>query len=381
MQRKSIIFKKHFFYTRFLGLFVVAALCVGVLGCCDNKAHKNTSNTETATCCGGKPQENLGSAGAKTGTQAASARKKQVEEAKEIALMISPQGLNDRSFNDSAYRGLKKAEERFNIKTTIIEPSTWQDPEQSLRFFAKQRFDIIIVVGLGFMDAVNHIAKENPQLQFCIIDSDVSEGNVRGVAFREEEGAFLCGYLGGKATKTNKLAFVGGVNIPVIERFKSGFETGLRLANPEAELAVEYIAEDFSGFNNVEAAANIANQLYEDGCDIIFPAAGASVQGIMASAKGHKKYVFGVDNNQDALAPGLVLTSLLKRVDRVVESIVETVCQETTESIKSSYGLADGALGLTDFEFTRELLGEQLIAELETLKIQIINGEISPLKE
>ncbi|OQB49457.1 MAG: Membrane lipoprotein TmpC precursor [bacterium ADurb.Bin157] len=297
-------------------------------------------------------------------------------EAKSIGLMISPQGLNDKSFNDSAYRGLKEAEKLHNIETTIIEPSTWQDPEQSLRFFAGQKFDAIIVLGVGFNDAVKQIASENLNTAFYVIDSDYTENNIKGITFREEEGAFLCGYLAAKKSQTNKAAFIGGLPIPVIKRFESGFFKGARHANPDIDLVSKYIADDFSGFNNTQKAQQIADELYKSGFEVIFPAAGASAQGVIAAAVTNRKYVIGIDNNQDSLAPGLVLTSLLKRVDRIVVKIIEKVCSDNTGEMKSSYGLAEDALSLTDFQLSHNVIGEALISELAQLKKDIVEGKI-----
>ena len=153
---------------------------------------------------------------------------------------------------------------------------------------------------------------------------------------------------GRKKSQTNKTAFIGGLPIPVIKRFESGFLKGQH-ANPDIELLSKYIADDFSGFNNTQKAQQIADELYKSGFEVIFPAAGASAQGVIAAAVTNRKYVIGIDNNQDSLAPGLVLTSLLKRVDRIVVKIIEKVCSDNTGEMKSSYGLAEDALSLQTF--------------------------------
>ncbi|GAB4276997.1 MAG: BMP family ABC transporter substrate-binding protein [Candidatus Rifleibacteriota bacterium] len=294
-----------------------------------------------------------------------------------IGLMITPHGLNDKGFNDYAYDGLKEAEKKYNIEGTIIEPSTMKDLEASLRFFAGQKFDAIIAVGAGFTDAIRIIASENPDLNFYVIDSDINEGRIRGISFREDEGSYLCGYLAAKMSKTKKLGFIGGLKIPVIERFAVGYRNGVLAAASSAEVIERYVATDFSGFNNAKEASRIAQEMYQSGCDVIFPAAGASGLGVIAAAVKTRNFVLGVDMNQDSLAPGLVLTSMLKRVDLVVEDIIRSLCENgNPELVKRSYGLSDGAIGLTDFQLSFKVVGEDLINELGRIRKLIIDKKI-----
>lgn len=302
---------------------------------------------------------------------------------KRIGLMITPRGLNDKGFNDHAFDGLKEAEKRFDIETVVIEPATMQDPEASLRFFAGQKFDAIIAVGLAFVDAIRKIAAENPELPFYVIDSDLDENNIRGISFREDEGAYLCGFLASRFSKSGRIGFIGGVKNPVIERFAIGFRTGAYDAASSTGVLEEYISKDFSGFSDPDAAATIAENMYRTGCDVIFSAAGASGLGVISAAVKTRNYVIGVDMNQDSLAPGLVLTSMLKRVDLVVQNIVASICENRkSEYIKRSYGLADNAIGLTDFQLSFKVVGEDLVNKLNRLRRGIIEGKINTgLKE
>ncbi len=300
---------------------------------------------------------------------------------KRIGLMITPRGLNDKGFNDYAYDGLKQAEKTLNIEGIVIEPSTMQDNEASLRFFAGQRFDAIIVVGVGFNDAIRKVSAEHPNLQFFVIDSEIDEGNIRGIYFREDEGAYLCGYLAARMSKTGKIGFIGGVKIPVIERFANGYRNGALGAVNSTEVVEQYVAEDFTGFNSPEKASEMAQDMYRTGCDVIFPAAGASGLGVISAAVKSRGHVIGVDMNQDSLAPGLVLTSMLKRVDLVVESIIKGICEgKSPASIKRSYGLEDDVIGLTDFQLSSKVVGEELISELSSVRKAIIDGTIKTLE-
>lgn len=294
-----------------------------------------------------------------------------------IGLMITPRGLNDKGFNDYAYDGLKEAEKKYNIEGIVIEPANMADHEASLRFFAGQKFDAIIAVGTAFSETIHKISQEHPDLTFFVIDSDINEGNIKGIEFRDDEGAYLCGYLAAKMSKTGKIGFIGGVKIPVIERFAFGYRAGAIAAGSSTEIVEQYVAEDFSGFNKPEQASEFALDMYRSGCDVIFPAAGASGLGVISAAVQARGYVIGVDMNQDSLAPGLVLSSMLKRVDLVVEDIVATLgAGNSPASVKRSYGLVDNAIGLTDFQLSYKVVGEDLIAELAGIRKSIIDGKI-----
>lgn len=294
-----------------------------------------------------------------------------------IGLMITPKGLNDQGFNDLANAGLKEAERKFGIEPVLIEPATMKDPEASLRFFAGQSFDAIIAVGVAFLEPIRKIATDNPNLPFFVIDSTIDEGSIKGIAFREEEGSFLCGFLASRVSKTRKIGFIGGVKIEVIQRFSDGYRNGALRAASETTVVERYLAEDFSGFNKPDAANTLALDLYKDGCDVIYAAAGASGLGVISAAAQTKKFVIGVDMNQDSMAPGHVLTSMLKRVDLVVEDVVKTLQEgKGVPAIKRSYGMADGAIDLTDFQFSQQVIGEELIAEIRSLRQQIIAGTL-----
>ena len=294
-----------------------------------------------------------------------------------IGLLITPKGLNDKGFNDLAYTGLKSAERKYGIQPVVIEPSTMNDQEACLRFFAAQKLDAVIAVGMAFLGGIRQVASENPQLRFLVIDSDISEGQIQGVAFREYEASLLCGYLAAARSRTGKIGFIGGVDIPVIRRFLVGFEQGAQLSASGAQVMTQFVGEDFSGFNKPDRAKDIAHEMYQGGCDVVFPAAGASGLGVISAAVQNKKFVIGVDMNQDSLAPGLVLTSLLKRVDTVVEDIVKTLVDgKGNEAVKKTYGLADGGVDLTDFQFSRQELGPEIISRVNELRQEVINRKV-----
>lgn len=294
-----------------------------------------------------------------------------------IGLLITSRGLGDQGFNDLAYSGLKSVEQKYGVQAVVIEPSTLSDHEASLRFFAGQSFDAIIAVGTAFHDSIKVIAKEHQDLKLFVIDSDIREGNIIGICFREDEGSFLCGYLAAKVSKTGKIGFLGGVKIPVTDRFLVGYINGARYARKDIEIDVRYVAEDFTGFNLAEKASDIASQMYNSDCDVIYPPAGASALGVIAAAVKHRKFVIGIDMNQDSKAPGLVLTSMQKKVDAVVEDIVKNLKDgKTADKMRVSYGISDGGIALTEFQFSHKVLGEPLIKEVSALNRAIVDGKI-----
>lgn len=296
-----------------------------------------------------------------------------------IGLMIRPQGLNDQGFNDQAHDGLKAAEKKYGIEPIIIEPAAMQDPEAALRFFATQPFDAIIAVGVEFQEVVRKVSAGYPHLKFFVLDSDLNEGNIKGISFREHEGSFLCGYLASRFSKTRKIGFIGGHHIPVIDRFRLGFRAGAAYAATDTQVVERFVARDFSGFNMPEKAKKMALELYGQGCDVIYHAAGASGLGVIAAAAETHNNVIGADRNQDTMAPGLVLTSMLKRVDLVVEDIVKNIVQPDADRKegKRSYGISDGAIALTDFQFSSRQLGETLVNEIGELSSQIAAGKLN----
>jgi basic membrane protein A len=299
-----------------------------------------------------------------------------------IGLMITPQGLNDLGFNDLAHLGLKNSEKKHTLESVIIEPSTMKDPEASLRFFAGQKFDAIIAVGAAFLDAIKNVSREYPDLRFFVIDSAIDEPNIRGISFREDEGSFLCGFIAARVSKTAKIGFIGGLKNEIIMRFADGFRRGAAYAASETQVIDRFIAEDFSGFNRPAIAKTIALDLYREGCDVIYHAAGASGLGVISAGVEAKKFVIGVDMDQDSTAPGLVLTSMLKRVDLVVEDVIRMVVENKgPEWIKKNYGLNDGGVDLTNFRFTRAILGDALINEVTRLREQISTGKLSTSTE
>lgn len=290
-----------------------------------------------------------------------------------LAMVTDVGGLGDKSFNDSAYAGLQAAKAKYHAKITVLQSRSATDYEPNLSALAQQGNSLVIAVGFLMHDSLNDVAQRFPQTGFAIIDSVVAKPNVTSVTFKEEESSFLVGALAGFVTKSNVVGFMGGIDSPLIEKFLSGFEAGVKSANPKARVIVKYTGS----FDDVAAGKEYATVLFDQGADVVYTAAGKCGLGAIDEVKSRPPgtFVIGVDSNQDALAPGRVLTSALKRVDQAVLRVADM----TARGSKGGHlviGLKEGGVGLTDFKYTRALLLPGTLAALDRYKDLIVAGKI-----
>lgn len=268
--------------------------------------------------------------------------------------------LDDAAFLFSAWSGLKAVREQLECNTTILESRGEDDVEKNLRYLAYSQYDHIWSIGFNTAEAVAAIAPKFLDTTFCTIDIHLTEPqrNVITTEFAEQEGAFLAGWIAAALTKTATVGFLGGVQSPLIRRFQSGFVQGVRYRNPNVTVQVEY-ANSFVSYN---AGHETADHLYQLGCDILFHAAGSAGRGAIRSAVEHKRYIIGVDTDQSFLAPTAVITSMLKRVDRVVYDLTTTLVHgEDVGERRRVFGIADKAILLapvTHPEWTTDLQQE-----------------------
>ena len=295
-----------------------------------------------------------------------------------VAIVYSTGGLGDNSFNDAAKRGLDEAKEKLGIEYDQYEPKDASaEAESELRRYAESgEYDLIIGTGFTMKDAVLNVAKDFPDQKFAIVDERIEgHSNIASLSFKEHEGSFLAGALAAMMTKSNTVGFVGGAEAPLIKKFEVGFEQGAKYVNPDIKVLAIYVG-GANPFSDPASAKIKTETLVQQGADIIYHAAGASGQGVFNAAQEKKVYAIGVDSNQDALAKGIILSSMLKKVDTGVFNIVKNVQDGTYEAKIYEYGLKENGVGLTDFEFTKDTIGEDNIKKLDEIKQKIINGEI-----
>ena len=297
-----------------------------------------------------------------------------------VGLILAQGGLGDKSFNDSAYAGLMKAKKELNADVKYVEPGSWMEDATYLKEFAENEYDLIIATSYTAQDAMEQLAPKYPKTKFAIVDTNAKEGeNIASLVFNEVEGSFLVGALAAKMSKTGKIGFVGALDIPLINRFRSGYEQGARYVNPDIKVVASYVGGDapFSDpIKGKEHAFSQANQ----GVDVIYHAAGNTGVGVLDGVKEKEIYGIGVDSDQDEIVKGKILTSMLKNVDTAIYKIIEDTMNGKFEGKVHEFGLKENGVGTTEFKYTKDIIGKENIEFVEKIKKDIINGKIEVIK-
>jgi len=289
-----------------------------------------------------------------------------------IGLIFAEGGLGDQSFNDAAYRGLMQAKEELGVEVIYVEPADIAEMEEHQRAYADLDLDLVIVIGFIHQSALVEVSADYPHINFAIVDDVVDNPNVTSLVFEEHEGSFLVGVLAGLMTETNKVGFVGGMEVPLIRKFEVGFAEGAKYANPNVEVLVNYAGS----FGDPGRGRELAVSQNERGADIVYHAAGGTGSGVIDAAVANGFYAIGVDSDQDYMAPGTVLTSMVKRVDLAVYEVIKSVVDGTLEGGVRSFGIQDGGVGTSEFTYTKDLIPQSVLEAIEEAKGKIISGEI-----
>lgn len=294
-----------------------------------------------------------------------------------VGLVLDRGGKDDKSFNSSAYAGATEAKKKLGIFLKYVEAADDNAYESQLRAFAQRDYDLIIGIGFAQKEAVKKIAAQFPQKHFAIVDAQVDAPNVRCLLFEEHEGAYLIGAIAAMTSKTGKIGFVGGMDIPLIRRFEMGYEAGAKKINPQIAVTANYVGVTSEAWNNPPKGKELAMAQYDGGADIIFAAAGASGLGVFDAAEEKKLFAIGVDANQDWTKPGLILTSMLKRVDEAVYSTIEEGKAGKFAGGVKRFGLANKGVDYSVDEFNAKILSASVRKRADELKMDIIAGKIS----
>lgn len=292
-----------------------------------------------------------------------------------IGLVLDKGGKDDKSFNSAAFRGAHEAVAQFGVELKDVESPDDSAFEPALRTFAERGYPLIIAVGFAQTDAVKKVAPQFPNIHFAIVDGVVDAPNVASLLFSEHEGSYLVGYLAGLVSKTNKIGFVGGMDIPLIRRFEMGYEAGAKAANPKAEVFVNYAGVNSSAWANPSRGKELALSQYGRGADVIFHAAGATGMGVFDAAEEKKALAIGVDSNQNGIKPGRILTSMLKRVDTAVFNVIRDQVENKFASGARYFGLKDKGVDYAIDENNSSLI-ESHKTKLEEVREKIIKGDI-----
>ncbi len=300
-----------------------------------------------------------------------------------VAMIIAQGGLGDRSYNDSAFAGLTLAASELGVQVFPIES---QDPvgeaEQLLRTAAEAGFDLVITLEFSHFEPLDRIAPDYPDTTFAIVNVVVDQPNVVSIMFDEHTGSFLAGALAGQVTTHTELdqanadsviGVIGGVKSSGIDVFLYGYLQGACAVNPDVQVLMAY-ANDFG---DPAKGREMALAMHEQGADVVFQVAGGTGAGVIEAAKDENFFAIGVDSDQDYLAPGNVLTSMLKRVDVAIYNTIELALNGELEGGSVlQYGLEEGGVGLSEMTYTRHLIPREFMETVNEMEAQIMAGEL-----
>lgn len=292
-------------------------------------------------------------------------------------------GRGDRSFNDSAFRGLERAEDELGIESADFEPSDGEsdaDKEDRLSNMAMEGYDLIIGVGFAYQEPIESVASEFPDVNFAIVDEEIEgHDNITSLVFAEEQASFLAGAAAALTTEEDHVGFVGGVETPLIKKFEAGYLAGVEHVDDSVEVEVDYLSQppDISGFTDPAQGRESAQAQHDRGADVIYHGAGASGNGVLEAVADNDLTFIGVDSDQyenaDDEQKPYVLTSAIKQVDVAVYDLIEAVSEGDPQTGIQRFDLSEGGV---DYTLSNEEAIEPIQDELDDLKQQIIDGEI-----
>ena len=293
------------------------------------------------------------------------------------AVIYDMGGKFDKSFNEGVYNGVKKFTDETGIEVMEFEVTNETQREQAMRRMAERGATIVLGVGFAQADAIAKVAAEFPDTKFSIIDvSWLDAPNLRQYAFKEHEGSYIVGVAAAKASKTGKVGFVGGMDIGLIRRFACGYVGGVKSINANAEVYQNMTGTTPSAWNDPGKGAELTQSQIDRGADVIYHAAGGTGTGVIQAAADAGKLAIGVDSNQNGMAPGSVLTSMLKRVD---VAAYETFMDSKNGNFSSGVrvlGLAEGGVDWALDENNASLVTADMKDAVAAARADIVSGKV-----
>lgn len=331
--------------TKTLGLVLLAV--IGLFGCSGGSGSEPTA----------------------VGTSGGPAKKSDLK----VGIVYDAGGINDGSFNASANRGIDKAARELGIDVSKVESKSPNDFEKNLKTLAERGCKLIFAIGITMEDSLKLVADQFPDVKFAIVDGNVDKPNVRKLLFSENEGSFLAGYAAAMASKSKKLGFVGGMQIGLIEKFYAGYVAGAKTFDP----SIEVLEPKYTGdWVNQDLGKSSAAILFSGGADVVYHAAGKAGLGVIAAAKEQGKLAIGVDSDQDDIAPGFVLTSMIKRVDESVFGTIKDTLDGKFSAGEKRYDLKSNGVGLSEMKNTKDKLPADGAEKLKAIQDKIVSGEL-----
>ena len=292
------------------------------------------------------------------------------------AIVFDMGGKFDKSFNEAAYNGAEKFKAESGIEYREYEVTNPSQREQAMRNMARRGATVIIAMGFAQAAAVETVAKEFPDTKFTLIDMVVDLPNVQSVIFKEHEGSFLVGMAAALASKTGKVGFIGGMDIPLIRKFALGYVEGAKYVNADIEVYQNMTGTTPSAWNDPTKGGELARSQFDRGADVVYAAAGGTGVGVYQAAKDAGKLAIGVDSNQNYIHPGTMLTSMVKRVDVAVYDAFMSAKNGTWQGGFKILGLAEDGVGFALDEYNRDLVSSDMEAKIEAARQDIISGKI-----
>ena len=293
------------------------------------------------------------------------------------AVVYDMGGKFDKSFNEGVWNGVKKFTEETGIEVMEFEVTNETQREQAMRRMAERGATVILGVGFAQADAIAKVSAENPDKQFSIIDVGWLDGpNLRQYVFKEHEGSYLVGVAAAKASQTAKVGFVGGMDIPLIRKFACGYVGGVKSVNANADVYQNMTGTTPSAWNDPAKGAELAKSQIDRGADVVYHAAGGTGLGVIQAAADAGKLAIGVDSNQNGLAPGSVLTSMLKRVDVAAYETFKDAMDGNFSSGVKVLGVAEGGVDWAEDENNASLISADMKAAIEAARADILSGKV-----
>lgn len=303
-----------------------------------------------------------------------------------VGIVYDVGGRGDLSFNDMAFAGLERAQKEFGdrIETRDLEPTAGgENREELLRLLANEGFDLVFGIGFLFTDSVQRVANDFPDVKFGLVDGFIpdltDQSNIADLLFKEHEGSFLVGAAAALKSTANVIGFVGGMKIPLIEKFEVGYIAGARYVKPSIRVLSDYAGTTGEAFRDPVKGKELALAQYDRRADIIYHASGGTGIGVFEAALARKRLAIGVDADQSLTVKEdqrpQILTSMTKRVDVAVFETIKAFVDGTYTGGYRTFGLAEGGVGYAENDYNRNLIAD-IKSRLEELKQKIIAGEI-----
>jgi len=361
---------------RFMSLAAALSLSVVLASCGNDTSKKETKTNDNKAAVEENVDDTADKAKDKKDTEEGD--KTPSEDAVSVTMVTDFGGINDKSFNQSTYEGLQRADKDGKATFDYIESHKEDDYVPNLESALDSESDVVLTVGYALFPATDEAADDNPEQNYVIIDNKNlnDRDNLLGVTFADHENSFLAGYIAGMTSKSNKVGFVGGQKSEVIDRFEYGYRAGVAQAAKDKDEDIDVIVQYANSYSDQAAGKNIANKMYQDGADVVFHAAGGVGIGVIEAAKENDKWVIGVDRDQSDEAPDNMLVSTVKGVDEAVNNVIDEYAKGNFKAGNEEFTLADGDAVTIAYPKTNDLVSKETKDKVEEIRKDIVDGKI-----